>query len=176
MNLRILSHSADITYNGMTIPLLSFINRLSCVDIPNIESPAIYIDMSDYAFSSPDSKERMELFKTILDQLKHSSYLRTDEYNSSISKMADIVSNYTNAYNAYFVRVHTPSGKIQSYELSELDIDPPMIKIKYENGYSRLVDIGEFLYMKLPPTPSIQREIDNIKDLDKFCKENAIEF
>jgi hypothetical protein len=176
MNLRILSHSADITYNGMTIPLLSFINRLSCETISNTESPAIYIDMSDYAFSSPDSKERMAFFKTILDQLKHNSYLRTYEYNSSISKIAKIVSNYTNAYNAYYVRVHTPSGKILSYELSELDIDPPMIKIKYENGHSRLVDIGEFLYMKLPPTPSIQREIDNIEDLDKFCRENAIEF
>jgi hypothetical protein len=168
MNLRILSHSADVSYNGLTIPLLSFIHRLSCVDIPNTEEPAIFLDMSDDTFNSTEFKPRLDFFKLIVEQLKYSSSLQTPEYNATISKMTAIISTYKRLYKEYEVRKNTPEGKIVSYHVSDFDVYPPPIVLVYENGVSRMVEVDEFLILGLDITPDIQTVVDMRNSIDEF--------
>lgn len=160
MNLRILSRSAEVSYNGLTIPLLSFIHRLSCVDIPNTEEPIIFLDMTDDVFDSAEFKPRLDFFKLILEQLKHSLSLQIPEYNATIPKMTAIISTYNTLYDEYKVRENTPEGKIVSYHVSDYDVYPPPIILVYENGVSCMVDVDEFVSLGLDITPDIQEVVD----------------
>jgi hypothetical protein len=173
MRLIISSMSVSVMYQTETMLLQTFANRLECLDIPAIETPAIHLNLAE-----PDTdefKQHNAFFKDLNNQLKFNSLMKTPEYAECKDRINRITTAYDKAYVACEFKKRDVVGKIIDYRIEHNDHMPEPVRLTYENGNKRYVSIYQFLRMNLPMKDDIYEQFANIARGNNISTEKFIE-
>jgi hypothetical protein len=157
MRLSISATGATVQFLNEIMTLQTFANRLSWLDVPNTEEPAIVINVSDKHYSPVCTDETYRFIMSLLYDFKHSRSLQTPEYKDSLDKLTQL----NEAYKTSTDRRLTTRGNVVKYTISSTYNYNPMVYITFENGDTQTESVTNFVNgkIKVPSTVSAKYAI-----------------
>lgn len=165
MRLIISSASSHVLYKTETILLTTFVNRLTWLNVPAIEEPAIQLDLENV--DTEENKQYYDFFKELQTQMNLNSGLQKPVYAACRERVNLLATDFNKAMVAFEYKKNEPLGPIVDYKLAKLDRMPEPVRLTYSNGVVRIVDIYDFIRMRLPITEDIRAEIYDIATWNK---------